>query len=106
MVSTSLEDDLAGKDVWHTRPAGAFDHITFLGGWASQSPLYAGPLRAADLDPAAPLVDAVDQPDVRYVDFCCVDDKLTALSQRGGRQVQAEEVSACLWWTVYRLVQK
>ena len=106
VVSTSLEDDLAGKDVWHTRPAGAFDHITFLGGWASQSPLYAGPLRAADLDPAAPLVDAVDQPDVRYVDFCCVDDKLTALSQRGGIEVQAEEVSACLWWTVYRLVQK
>lgn len=103
VVSTALEDDLAGKDVWHTRQAGAFDHLAFLGGWAAQSPLYGASLRASGLDPTAPLLDAVDNPGVYFVDFAGVQDKCDALAQRLGLTVRAEAVDGCSWWTVYRL---
>lgn len=103
VVSTAMEDDFAGKNVWRTRPAGAFDHITFLGGWAAQSPLYAAPLEAAGLPAAQPLLDAVYAEEAYLVDFAGLPDKLAVLSEHLGLEVTATEVDCCLWWTVYRL---
>ncbi|MGN0975600.1 MAG: hypothetical protein ACI4OL_06325 [Gemmiger sp.] len=103
MISTAMEDDFAGKNVWRTRPAGAFDRITFLGGWAAHSPLYAAPLTDAGLDGEHPLLEAVRSEQAYLVDFAGLQDKLDVLSEHLGLEVQAEPVDCCPWWTVYQL---
>lgn len=103
VVATALEDDLAGKDVWHTRPAGAFGNLAFLGGWAAQSPLYGEPLTSRGFDPATPLLDAVDGEGVYLVDSIGLADKTAALQEHLGLAVRAEQVDATPWFAVYRL---
>lgn len=103
VVATALEDDLAGKDVWHTRPAGAFGNLAFLGGWAAHSPLYGEPLTRRGFDPATPLLDVVDGEGVYLVDSIGLADKTAALQEHLGLQVTAQEVDATPWFTVYRL---
>lgn len=104
LVSVSQIDAIHGKDVWHTRPAGYFSNITFLGGWLAQSPLYRDTAAAWGLGDGL-LSGAVDNPAVRVVDFANIDDKLAALHEHLGLSVAANPVvTSNPNWTAYELV--
>lgn len=102
LVSTFHLDLFVGKNVWQTRPQGAFSHLAFLGGWAAQSPLYAESPAAWGLDPASLLTEAVDR-EVYLLDFDGIDTKCGVLSNALGCTVTAQLESDQPGWRIYTL---